>query len=190
MDDTVCDYTGKFTSDLKTISCEADKDYIDSCDGDISKICKNKIFNNSRRMITSQVGWWKSLPVNIGSMSFVLGLNEIGYELNILTKGPFNKPFAWSEKVEWIENNFGNKYKLKYNMNIVSDKSLFYGKILFDDYVPYVKAWLRKRPRGFAFLPESPSNANFKHKNSMILKKDGSNLNECLDKAKEIFDSF
>lgn len=170
MDDTLCDYSGQFISDLKekikiknSDNYEAKIKEIESIGKNIKIICQNPEYEAERHIITCRNGWWENLPVITPNMNLVTKLYNLGFEVNILTKGPTTKPYAWTEKFLWIKNNCQFEYK----MNIVTDKSLFYGKILFDDHVPYVKSWLKHRPRGLAILPYDNINKDFKNKQAI-----------------------
>lgn len=156
MDRTIFDYAGAFIKDLKKISTDEEIELIDSYNGSMSKICSHHLFEQRRHIITSQYGWWRNLPVMTDNLNFVRRIYEMGFDIHILTKGPESKPFAWSEKFECIKENL----KFDVQMNIVTDKSLFYGNVLFDDHVPYVLDWLEHRSRGIAILPRNIDNEN------------------------------
>lgn len=183
MDGTIADYTGQFIYDLKSISAESEIELIDSFGTDLGKLCSIDIFEKRRHIITSQNGWWRNLDPIEENLNFAHHIYEMGFEIHILTKGPRSKPFAWSEKVEWINRHCNPRFPSK--MNIVTDKSLFYGKILFDDHVPYVKDWLQNRPRGMAILPLDDSNKDFSHNQAIHLKDNLSNFNDTLEKIKK-----
>src|SRR5581483_6811567 len=50
------------------------------------------------------------------------------------------------------------------------------GVALYDDYPPYVEAWLRHRPRGLVVMPAHEHNRDFRHPN--VVRYDGTNLAE------------
>jgi hypothetical protein len=117
------------------------------------------------------------------NLLFVEHLYHIGYDIHILTKGPMSKPNAWTEKLLWAQNHIVN---VPFSMNIVSDKSLFYGKLLFDDHFPYVEKWLNHRPRGFVVMPQTPTNREFKHAQVIHLEDNLYSYNTCLDKVENL----
>jgi hypothetical protein len=78
----------------------------------------------------------------------------------ILTKGPYNATSAWTEKVQWCREHI---YYVP--ITITEDKSLVYGKVLVDDWPPYVTQWLEWRPRGLVIMPDQPWNQDFIHPN-------------------------
>jgi hypothetical protein len=43
------------------------------------------------------------------------------------------------------------------------DNACTYGKILYEDYPPYIKRWLTWRPRGRVILIDAPYNRGFEH---------------------------
>ena len=99
----------------------------------------------------------------------------LGFKNNILTKGPKHCPNAWKEKVEWCHEELfkstltmrrlWQREKWSLDIHIVSDKAIVYGKMLVDDYPPYVEAWLKHRPRGLVFMPAHKYNEDFTHPN-------------------------
>ena len=90
----------------------------------------------------------------------------------LLTKGPRRLPYAWTGKKLWVDSNLGKENDL----NIVSDKGKFYGRVLVDDWREYVTAWLRHRPRGLVIMPANKSNKGFSH--PQVIRYDGTNLEE------------
>lgn len=123
-------------------------------------------------LIKTQPGWWLSMPVLVNG---VLALNlaqEIGFECRILTKGPKSKTRAWREKIECCQRVFGPDI----DVNIVSSKGETYGKVLYDDYIPFMESWLAHRPRGLGIMPVNEYNKDFTHPN--VVKFDGNNLQQ------------
>ena len=51
------------------------------------------------------------------------------------------------------------------DVTVTHDKGLVYGKVLFDDYPPYIERWLEHRPRGKVLMLETPYNRSFSHPN-------------------------
>ena len=83
-----------------------------------------------------------------------------------MTKAPGSVPVAWTQKAEWID-----KTLPKIPITMTGDKGLVYGKILVDDFPPYIEAWLKHQPRGLVIMPAHRWNKDFKHPN--ILRYDG-----------------
>jgi hypothetical protein len=101
---------------------------------------------------------------------------KLGFECQILTKGPKNFPRAWDEKVRWCQKYFGTNI----DIHVTCDKGLVYGKMLYDDYPEYLLKWLRYRPRGLGIMPSNSSNVGFSHPN--VIRWDGTNIEE-IEKA-------
>jgi hypothetical protein len=123
-------------------------------------------------VITARPGWWSGLPpLEAGMKVYRLAL-ELGFDCQILTKGPRSQPRAWGEKVEWCRGHLGPEV----DVHVVSDKGLVYGVALYDDYPVYIEAWLRNRPRGLVVMPVNSRNRDFRHPN--VIPYDGTNLAE------------
>lgn len=95
-------------------------------------------------------------------------LREFDFELHVATKGPYNRPNAWAEKVKWC-----HKHLRDASVHVVDDKSLLYGKVLVDDWPAYVEKWLEWRPRGLVVMPAYGYNAHLDgHPNIIRMKVD------------------
>lgn len=113
-----------------------------------------------RDLIKSQPGFWRNLPKIIDGFAVLDIINEVGFETHILTKGPFRTTSAWTEKVEWVRTMLPHV-----PVTISEDKGLVYGRLLFDDFPPYVERWLEWRPRGLVIMLDQPWNQGFEHPN-------------------------
>jgi 5'(3')-deoxyribonucleotidase len=119
---------------------------------------------NRLRAIRDKPGWWRELePIPLGFKVLDI-LRKYGFNLNILTKGPWSNSASWTEKVDWCR-----KYVPDAAITITENKSNVYGKILMDDYIPYVEGWLEFRPRGLVIMPALPWNEGFEHPNVIRL---------------------
>jgi 5'-nucleotidase len=105
-----------------------------------------------RLLIKSQPGFWRKLEPTAYCGLFHMVKNH-GYECYVLTKGPRKVPGAWSEKVEWVGEHFPGT-----RIIISEEKGLVYGRVLVDDWPPYVLSWLEWRPRGLVVMPAQPWN--------------------------------
>ncbi len=112
-----------------------------------------------RRMVKRQPGFWRNLAKLPSGFRLLEIAMEVGYKIAILTKAPRTNFPAWSEKVEWCHNHLPMDKGIA--VNLVEDKGLVYGKILVDDYPPYINRWLEWRPRGLVFMPEQSWNRGF-----------------------------
>lgn len=167
MDGTLFDYDGQLRRDLETLMSPNEEMPENIFDESIPWI------KARMHLIKSQPGWWRDLP------KFQLGWDvyeaaiELGFCIDILTKGPRSKPQAWAEKVECIMRHFPEEVV----PNIVGKtKKRYYGAFLCDDYPPYVEDWLKHRPRGLAIMPAHHYNEKFSHPN--VIRYDGTNLNQ------------
>lgn len=112
------------------------------------------------RLIRNQAGWWKNLLPLPDGFQIVDMLKHLGFEVHVLTKGPKDSPNAFTEKVCWCK-----KFLPGVPVTVTADKGLVYGKVLVDDWPPYVEAWLAARPRGLNIMPDRPWNQGFEHSN-------------------------
>lgn len=138
-----------------------------------------KVPKEARLEITRRPGWWSSLaPLARGFE--VLGITqELGFRHMILSKGPRSHAAAWAEKLLWCDIRLPRD--LGHGITLTDDKGLVYGRVLVEDWPPYIDRWLRWRPRGFVVLMDHHYNRGFEHPN--VLRYDGSNkteLRECL----------
>lgn len=130
-----------------------------------------------RKLIQGQIGFWKNLPPILMGLDVLDEIRAVGFNLHVLTKGPLKTLNAWSEKVEWCAMHMADT-----PVTIGSDKSLVYGRVLFDDFPPYFLKWLLVRPRGLVICLPHPWNEGFKpggdqaHPN--VFRYDGSNIEE------------
>jgi len=122
-------------------------------------------------IIRRQPGWWRSLPRYEPGWEILRVVREIGFCTQILTKGPSSKPVAWMEKVQCIHDHFGDDMSIDI---MGKDKGGRYGRVLVDDWGPYLLSWLEHRPRGLGIMPAWDYNADFKHPN--VIRYDGSNM--------------
>ncbi len=105
-------------------------------------------------------GFWRDLePIPLG-LQVVQLIRDAGYRLNVLTKGPKRSTSAWTEKVEWAQEHLPDA-----QVTITMDKSLVYGRVLFDDWPAYITPWLERRPRGLVLMLDHSWNQGFKHPN-------------------------
>lgn len=116
--------------------------------------------------VKSTPGFWENLPTIPEGFAVVDELRRAGYALHIVSKGPFRSTNAWSEKYRWCKKHIPDA-----KVTLTEDKSIVYGKILFDDWPDYIKSWLEWRPRGTVLMPDMPWNKDFKHRQVVRVKK-------------------
>ena len=141
--------------------------------------------SNKRRMalIQSRPGWWRSLRRIEHGFEVLRLANEIGFDIHILTKGPRDIASAWAEKLEWC----AAQSELRgVPVHITMDKSLVFGRVLYDDYPKYMDSWLEHRHRGLGIMPVTPSNNWFKNDN--VVSWTGANLDDVRSALQAAFD--
>lgn len=117
-----------------------------------------------RRLAKNQPGFWRNLPVHVPGMRLLLDAVNVGFQIVIFTKAPRKQLSAFTEKAEWCEKHLAQAHCITdYEISIVTDKGLHYGKLLVDDWPPYVERWLEHRPRGQVIMPAHKYNRDFKH---------------------------
>jgi 5'-nucleotidase len=122
-------------------------------------------------LVKAQPGFWRDLePLEDGFA--VLGQAiRLGFAINVLSKGPTRLSSAWSEKHEWC---LRQPLLAGADIHLTMNKALTYGLMLYDDFPPYMDAWLANRPRGLGIMPVRPYNRDYTHPN--VVKWDGTNL--------------
>lgn len=159
MDGTIVDFDGQMKLDLERMR-SPEEAVIDPWDRSYPHMSAR------RHTIMKQVGWWRALPpLNMGIILLEAAI-ELGFQINILTKGPDPtvRPSAWTEKAQWCQDNIVRPDR-DIKITITEDKGLMYGKVLVDDYPPYITRWLEWRHRGLVIMPDQPWNQEFKHPN-------------------------
>lgn len=167
MDGVLYDYIGQLKRDLLSIMSP-------------NEILPSNLFDDEypwikarMKLIKSIPGWWRNLPkLQLGWDIFNLS-KELGFENQILSKGPKRLHTAWAEKCECICADLGEET----TVNIVGkNKNNYYGHFLCEDYPEYLKGWLEYRPRGLGILINNDYNTEFNHPN--VIRYDGSNIEE------------
>ena len=125
-----------------------------------------------RRAVSRDPGFWRNLPEYEPGMVIWRLAGELGFQRKMLTQAPTSSPVAWTAKVEWVLEHLG----LDVPITITRSKGDVFGRILVDDYPPYINAWLAHRHRGLVIMPAHPWNAGFEHPN--VIRWDGTNLDE------------
>ena len=177
MDDSIAAYSDQMVEDLNKLRSPNEPELTKEMlwDGE-------KLEYISRRMdlIKHMPGWWGNLLPIAKGFAVLDAFREYGFKIHILTKGPKKHSSAWTEKVKWCQKYIG--YDV--DINITSDKSLVYGKILYDDYPEYMLKWLEHRPRGLGIMPVTLGNKNFKHPNVVMYDNNLEEVKEAIKKVK------
>lgn len=130
-----------------------------------------------KNLISTVPGFWINLEPLAAGFAVLDAAKAIGYEPVVLTQTPKSKPIASKEKHEWILKHLGDDMLF----NLTRTKGLTYGKLLFDDYGPYMESWLKHRPRGLGIMPSAPHNVKFAHPQVIRYDMEGmSNLSEVI----------
>lgn len=157
MDGTIVDYDGAMTRDLAKLRAPDEQPFEDrgGPSGENPPHIEERV-----RLIRHQPGWWRNLEPLPAGMALLRTLEAIGFQVNILTKGPSSTHSAWTEKVEWCARHIPG-----IPVTVTADKGLVYGKVLVDDWPPYIQRWQKWRPRGLVIMPAHRWNADFQHPN-------------------------
>ena len=163
LDGTLADYDGAMERDLQPLLTPGEE---------YSRAYRRLPHMQARvNLIRAQAGWWKKLEKLETGFQILDLLRKYKFSLNILTKGPSKTINAWTEKVRWCQCHVPDAA-----ITITQDKGLVYGKVLVDDWPPYVEAWLKWRPRGLVIMPAQVWNRDFEH--PQVVKYTGDNLDE------------
>jgi 5'-nucleotidase len=153
LDGTAADYDSEMQAQMRLIASPGEALYnhrpvLDEDEPDWLKA--------RRKLIQRQPGFWRKLkPLPMG-FEVIDELRQLKFDLHVLTKGPKTTPNAWSEKVEWCSEHLPDV-----PVTVGADKSLVYGRVLFDDWPSYFLKWLLVRPRGLVICLAHPWNEEF-----------------------------
>ena len=186
MDGTMFDYTKAMRESLLELVPPERLELIQNCDGNFHQFESEPWLKNLMDLIKLKPGWWIDLPkLQLGWDVFNAAV-EVGFCCKILTKGPRSKSRAWMEKVECIWKHFGGPDDSP-PIDIVSkDKMNSYGRVLVEDYIPYLEPWLGNRKRGLGILIDHPYNRGWDHPN--VIRYDGTNLDQVRDALNAAFE--
>jgi 5'-nucleotidase len=167
LDGSLADYDGMLLADLERMRSPGEPAVVE-----VRKAFGQPHLRARIDAVTARPGWWAGLPPLEAGMDVYRLAREMGFDCQVLTKGPKYQPRAWAEKVEWCQRQLGPDV----NVHVVSDKGLVYGVALYDDYPRYAEAWLEHRPRGLVVMPANAGNQDFRHPN--VIRYDSTNLPE------------
>jgi 5'-nucleotidase len=157
MDGTLADHTGELQRRLDRMSSPQEPPADLSAFGwdDQPEYLRERI-----RLIRSNPGFWINLPILKAGFEVLEEAHRLGFQIEVVTKGPRRSPIAWMEKLQWCDKHLAG---FPHQVTITMDKALVYGKVLVDDYPEYALRWLRWRKRGTVILPDQPWNQGFEH---------------------------
>ena len=149
LDGTVADYEGAAKREMDTLRSpdEPQMTYVRDEEPQWLKA--------RRALVTRQPGFWRNLPLLSLGYAIYGALDELGFSIHVLTKGPSSKTKsrAWTEKVDWCRTHLPRA-----KITITEEKSLMYGRVLVDDWPEYFLPWAEHRPRGLVLVPAQPWN--------------------------------
>jgi len=163
LDGTLVDYEGQLKADLKLLCCPTEGEILN--EGPLHDLEDSAPYWKTRMdLIKGIPGWWENLGRLPDGFWILNQIYNLGFDIHILTQGPRRAAAAWSQKFVWFQKNVQGMYP-EASITITRDKGLVYGRVLVDDWPPYVTRWLEHRPRGLVIMPERPYNKDFKHPN-------------------------
>lgn len=155
MDGTIADYSWELDKRLKEMAAPGES-LPDGFNWDNTE----PHWQARMQIVKNNPGFWINLPRLEPGYTLLHKAYEMGFQIEVLTKGPRHCPVAWKEKLEWCEANI----KVPFQLTITMNKGLVYGKVLVDDYQPYIESWLAWRKRGHVIMPNHTWNTDFEHK--------------------------
>lgn len=171
MDGTLCDYEGDLYRELKRVLRN-------------DETLTNTGMKRLKEIIKNQPGFWRALPPIELGMQILEILKEVGFDIHVLTKGPYRTTSAWTEKVEWCREHIPGT-----PVTITENKGMVYGRILVDDWPGYCESWLEWRPRGLVIMPAHPYNEGFAQQHpDRVVRTNGSNLDVVRERIQAAYD--
>jgi 5'-nucleotidase len=135
-----------------------------------------------RRLVKSQPGFWRNLPPLKLGFQILDVCRSIGFKPHVLTKGPAKAIAAYTEKVEWCKLHLPG-----IPVTISDDKGLVYGRVLVDDWPPYIRRWVQWRPRGLVVAVAHRWNEGIDKELPNVIRYRGDNLDQVFDALKANF---
>lgn len=185
MDSTLCDFDGAMRRDLLRLASPEDirLSLVATNGGTNSSLFDERLphIEARRDFIKRQPGWWLKLERLQHGFDLLQVCKDIGFNIHVLTKGPYKTTPAWGEKAQWCREHLPGV-----PVTISEDKGLVYGRVLVDDWPQYFTRWLEWRPRGLVIVPAHPWNADVVHPN--VIRYDGVNKDQVRKALQESFD--
>ena len=181
MDCSLFDYQHAMTTALNAMA-ENESELITN-EENLWHLDGNPVMKARQEEIKARKNWWRDLPPIQLGFDIYNHCKQLGYKIEILTKGPRKFPNAWSEKLECCQIHFGPKI----NVNVVSSKKYFFGNILYDDFPSYQSDWLKQNDSSWGIMPIYPSNRKYFH-NRLVRLDD--NVDEVKEKLSKFIEEF
>jgi 5'-nucleotidase len=154
LDGTLADYDSAMRRDMRLLQAPGEAEWLSHHDEDAEYLRQRST------LIRRRPGWWEELEKHPPGFEILSIARELAFQCHVLTKGPASASSSWTEKLRWCQ-----KHVPDLLVTVTQDKGLVYGKVLVDDYPPYVSRWLEWRPRGLVIMPAHPWNDGFTHDN-------------------------
>lgn len=173
LDSSLADYASAMQAQMRLLQAPGEAPYMgrDPSERELPHL------EARRKLIQRVSGFWRNLKRIEAGFALVEVMRQVGFPLHVLTKGPASAPNAWSEKLEWAQEHLPGAA-----VTLSDDKSMVYGRVLYDDFAPYFEPWLQHRPRGLVICLAQPWNADYApggpKARPQVLRYDGSNLAE------------
>lgn len=150
MDGTLADFVQGMQAGMKPLESPDERWDYDNYDQDN----ETAFMKARRRSVKNTPGFWRELPPYAPGFQLLRMAVDIGFRIMVFTKVPMSQPSAASEKIEWCHEHLTPFLgRDGYEMALVSNKGFTYGRILVDDWPPYIDAWRKYRPRGKVIMP-------------------------------------
>lgn len=178
MDGSLVDYHRRLIDDMWSLASEEERQSLEWAkvkSGELSLYAWEEGSPYIKRrmdLIKTQPGWWRNLPAIRMGFEALRICKNLGFKVEILTKGPRSKPQAWAEKVEWCQE------RGLYDHHVVTDKTKYAGALLYDDYPPYLLGWLEAHPQGLGIQPIVQGISRIQH--DRVLHWTGENCEELI----------
>lgn len=156
LDGTLADFSAGLAAAMKPLESPGETHNYAAYDQD----AEPEFMRARRRLVKQTPGFWRDLPRYEPGFKLLHLALDAGLRIVIFTKAPKGQPRAFMEKMEWCHKHLEG---IDFDVSMVTDKGLHYGKILVDDWPPYIKQWLEHRPRGHVIMPAHPYNDSFRH---------------------------
>jgi 5'-nucleotidase len=185
LDGTIADYDNEMRLQMAFLRAPGEPEYPHRPTYDDGEV--PSYITARRKVIQRQIGFWRNLkPLALG-FEVIEELRKLQFQLHVLTKGPRSTSNAWSEKLDWCKEHLPDAL-----VTVTGDKSLVYGRVLVDDFPPYIEKWLSVRPRGLVVSIAHPWNADYakggSKENQNVLRYDGTNRAELISRLTSAFE--
>lgn len=145
--DTLCDCAPALRAGLARLRQGRDRE------GDEALVPLPPYLESRRRQVMSAPGFWRELAPRAAGFELLGLLRDAGFRVHVLTKGPYDAPQVWADKVAWCRAHLPDVPVI-----VTDDKARVHGHVLVDDWLPYVERWQDQWPAGLAIVPAQPWN--------------------------------